>query len=1489
VEYINLDRSFIPVKEGEEPRLGWTSEQGRRYGGWLDWQSLLKHQRVVLLAEAGCGKTTEFEQQAESLREAGQTAFFARVEQLEGGLEKALGKKKATEFQAWVGGDQPGYFFLDSVDEARLTQKRFNDALRRLADDIGDDALSRAHIFISCRPSDWRGEEDRRTFEKRLPPPKPTTAPIASPPPPAWAANRNMPAWKVALLAPLDEGYKPQQTKGKEQDQEKTPSALLIVNLAPLDDRQQRTFVQTFGIRDVDGFMKCLHSKQLEPLAERPRDLRSLADYWNRRGTLDSLSRMLDDAINLRLSEINPDRRSQDTLSEEMARRGAERLAAGLVLNQRFGLRVPAEYDGQALDAGSCDAADLLPDWSPFARRNLLARGLFAPASYGNIKFYNRLPMEYLAACWLNHLLNKHGKRQAVWRQLFVELNGVATCVPNLLPTAAWLSLKDNQVRAELLKRVPLALIQHGDPAALPLKDRTELLRIAARMHKDGTIADDGIDYRDLALFADPALAPVIREVWQKEPRHRFRFILLRLIREAAITECADIARDVALDDTADQHNRSVAVEALGAYDDEQIIEAVLPVLLAKAPTLSAQVATTVAESFFPKYMSVEQLLQLIDDTEPSKGVSGNFDYIIPDLLNACPDRATRLTLVAGICDLCLTPPVVDTYHRVGKKHRKIAQRLTPIARDLIRELQGEHHPALSAIMRVIRRSGQQDTIYEPKPSVSIGTVLNASPDLKQILFWEAATEVAEEIGPGHEPTAIFQIEQSFETGPSDLEHFLNAISSKPEEWQKRLALDAAVYILKSFGDLRKHASRLLKIVADYPVLKADLTRHLFPQAPKARFRRASELVVRRAKDERRNKSRHFASWVKFHGELSVQAQRLCSPTELSGWGQGASRLWNLTEWLGHHTRELTENAVLSWTALADAFGQPVADAYRQGMNILWRSNAPTRPDEKGRDKITCMGYAAVGMEAKDNPTWATALTMADAERAASYACLSGEGCPFWFDSLLNSHPAVVGPVLVAEIEREMRSTANTGRHFLSYYARVNRQPPAIVLSTIVPCLETAEPGILQAYDHALAILNAPAAILPSTDALLASTKDRLKSCTDDQLALRHLALLFTLASDDGITSMERWINAGPAKASERATLLFGELFNPHHAYIATPPLSTLSTTALEALLRLVYQYIRPEADNSHEGAYRPDARDNAESTRNNILRALLSRAGPEANASLLRVGDTLAIGSRLRFRELAHGKAERDSTPAPWLAAAVLAFEQQGLLPARNGDELLVLLLGILEDIQQELTTSDASPRAALRDCRGEDGVQGWLAYELKQRALGRYSVTQEPITDRRDRMDILVQATHAPDQVVIEVKHGAKRWTAQQLLNALELQLGQGYLRPDTRRHGILVVTNHRPQRRWQDPKSSNYINFSVLMELLKETATSLTRAQNHSRTLHAMGLDAAPVDPGSASGRAKPIKQSATLHTQSRKSIPRNRLPPPPRRLTPHRQPD
>jgi hypothetical protein len=287
-DYVDLKRNFVPVAENAEPDLAIGRLWGRRYDGWLDWPEVLDHRRVVLLAEAQSGKTEEFKHAAAGLRERGHAAFYATIEQLAEGRFR-LSPAERILFDTWKAGPHRAWFFLDSVDEARLNRKKFDDALRHLVAEVGKE-LGRASILVSCRVSDWKGKSDRQTVLDVLPIPK-----SAPPPAPAPAGDRD-----AALLDPIFERREPKQPKRK---QEKKEPDLLVIQLVPLTDEQRRAFAQANGIRNVDAFMAAIERQGLDVLAERPGDMLELVQYWIDHGQFGTLTAMTAAAVNAKLNE----------------------------------------------------------------------------------------------------------------------------------------------------------------------------------------------------------------------------------------------------------------------------------------------------------------------------------------------------------------------------------------------------------------------------------------------------------------------------------------------------------------------------------------------------------------------------------------------------------------------------------------------------------------------------------------------------------------------------------------------------------------------------------------------------------------------------------------------------------------------------------------------------------------------------------------------------------------------------------------------------------------------------------------------------------------------------------------------------------------------------------------------------------------------------------------------------------------------------------
>ena len=170
--FIPLERTFHELLQneaaGDEAEL---TPAGRR--GELLWKDLLAAPRVILLSEAGAGKTAEIRNVCRRLRNDGLPAFFIRIEHVAQSFEDAFEEGSYGEFVAWTSGGKEGWLLLDSVDEARLRDpKDFELAVLKLARKLAP-VLQQAHIVITGRATAWRPKTDlllvKRAFSYELP------------------------------------------------------------------------------------------------------------------------------------------------------------------------------------------------------------------------------------------------------------------------------------------------------------------------------------------------------------------------------------------------------------------------------------------------------------------------------------------------------------------------------------------------------------------------------------------------------------------------------------------------------------------------------------------------------------------------------------------------------------------------------------------------------------------------------------------------------------------------------------------------------------------------------------------------------------------------------------------------------------------------------------------------------------------------------------------------------------------------------------------------------------------------------------------------------------------------------------------------------------------------------------------------------------------------------------------------------------------------
>jgi len=209
--------------------------------GWVggfDWDKLLESKRIIIVAEAGTGKTFECRTRQEGMWDKGEPAFYLDLAELAvSSLRELLPAKAKARFDAWrLAQSDIATFFLDSIEEFKLTLGSFEAALRRMSKAVAGQ-LSRVRILITTRPITY----DYQLVETHLEAPK--------------SVN---PGSNGLTFADIATGRSKRESIREKGDD---APAWRNVALMPLSDLQIREIALTQGIEDVDALMADIHRR----------------------------------------------------------------------------------------------------------------------------------------------------------------------------------------------------------------------------------------------------------------------------------------------------------------------------------------------------------------------------------------------------------------------------------------------------------------------------------------------------------------------------------------------------------------------------------------------------------------------------------------------------------------------------------------------------------------------------------------------------------------------------------------------------------------------------------------------------------------------------------------------------------------------------------------------------------------------------------------------------------------------------------------------------------------------------------------------------------------------------------------------------------------------------------------------------------------------------------------------------------------------------
>lgn len=1425
-----MNRTFKPLRTPSSKDDAFGSAWGERFDeAGVSWDELLKSQRILIVSEAGAGKTYECESKARELFACGEPAFFLSLESVaSAGVVATIFGNEHKRFTDWLASSsQAAYFFLDSIDELQLVHRSFKDALRRFAYDI-QGALGRATVVITARPVPI----DRQAFRDILPVPAPVRQ-----------EDSQDEFIRIAMDGP---------TKTKDIG----PPAIREVELLPLTGPQIMEFAASRGVKSPEVLMSAIDAKHAREFARKPQDLIELCDDWREHGALRAHFEQIKSHARARLA-ARPERREKAQLSPAKALNGAQRLALAVILSRRLTIRYSAGSDGDSPGAAPIDPRELLADWAPNEVLTLLERSIFVEGGYGRVRFHHRSVMEFLAARQIHDLIEAGLLAQSAACRMLFGLTGSNETIlrPSMRPVAAWLALLRPDMFDRVVKIESDALLTQGDPESLTdLQRERALLGFVARYGK-GQWRGLEVPNLQVARLAQLGLAGTVQSAWAAGVEApEVRELLLRLVNTGHMQGCADLVAYVAADASCSDRERFEALLALAALGDSRLAPMV-DAIVTLAPGWSERLARWVGTTLYPDHVTEAQLVQLLARVRSEKRDRGGYadsvarliqmadlgqarlEALLPDVLRLAREGLSaveekfqeadgRLEMSRILRALCLRLLELGSVSKALIAASVLASRSADASSGL-----GKGKTELSALLDSLH-NGWRPQVFEADLACvdSLGGDRSAKYRLVRIVYEGALKYTLERDGPWAQ-VALADVQMS------------------PERRAILLHLAAHLYAIE--GGLKDGEGPLRGAVADSTALTDELSSIIASSEPSAQFLKMQEEQRKRQARQDRKRADEKEVWARIRRELAEQ------PVLALGPGRRNNTIWNLglvLRKLGHNGDEGRWDRAF----LTSQFGGDITDRLRRALMAYWRSLRPTVRRERavGEEStylvVWSIGLMGIYAEAED-PLWATRLQRSEAELAARYALLELNGLPSWLSSLAKAHPSEVETVIGTELLDELiASGGESGWHSMVLQSLRNstQEVAQLLLPRLDSWLASSGSALMQLPHSPLneqklsqvvrvLLTHAGPEITRPMEELAAA---QVRAARTGPYLLFWLPVLFSLAPLSGAESMLPILAALPVEPNGEAVGIIGSLFSERAGFGSADGASKLAPAQLLRLTLEFHRHVRSEDDLVHETVYSPAARDAAENGRRYIFDTLMKASGPEAlSAKLALAADPLFEPLRDRIATLAQERlaAEIDSSAWTPTEVAILLFRNE--LSPKTTSDMAQLLVDRLDDLQ-ELLLKDTGPRAGWASIDDENTLRPLIARELEVASREAYTVDQEAVTADGKETDIRLRAVSGY-QATIELKVGEKGRSARELCDTIDDQLVKKYMAHRDARTGCLLVSVADPGRYWVHPGTGERIDRFGLQALLQAKADAAQLQLGGEARIIARVLDLVP----------------------------------------------
>jgi hypothetical protein len=1405
---LDLQRTFLKSRFKEGSQVEDADEDFSTYlsSGHSGWADLLARRLVVVLGEAGSGKTWEFQDQAKRLRHAGNSAFFFPLNKITSSetFRQALGDEVEC-FLRWRRSSEHAYLFLDAVDESRLAGAGvFERALQVIMSELGAHA-ARVSILLSSRISDWMLASVRAAVDGSV---------------------------LSRLTAAAQQRRRVRQSDGNLREEATEPLAVEVFTLAPLAPAQAQRLAAAHGAVPANDFWQCVQEGDYGLMVRHPRDVEWLARRWAHRRELGSYIELMEDSVSQRLKEHNDGYIAAGAvLSQEMLRSGAERLAAASVFCGRPFISLPGEPNSDS----DVDPATVLTDWDAQEQRRLLGVSLFDEATYGRVKFQHRSAREYLAAQWVHRLIGQ-GLPLTDAMTLF---GGRPYMEPVLLnatrATLCWLAALNVAIREEVIRTFPEMLMFEGDPTAWTEAEVVDAFQRYIVRLEAGFRPDWWNGLGELRRVARCIPSRILSQLLRSYAKSQLALPkVLAMVHHGRKAECADDVFSIYRNSGPTSRLSLYALHVLPELARPKHRAAIKSDLLRNHIKGNEYVAAAIEAVGFENFKLRELAVLFSRAGEDMDYGGGPMARAITEWSASCSLDGAMLLIGALLKALPATKGRRVLASEVEGTDRWKLHALPVCARRAVNQLDGRGSRAPSLLFEVALYIEQiHNTAHASNEQFAkLRAEIETKPDYRRDLILAISRNGRLDELPGRiflgSSCQIFLSE-------NDLQFLAESANSAPDAATRLIWFRLAEWL--SYRTSPKKQAQLFKQLLSIKGEEKEQRRLYILEQQELARKTVLQQQQWREKDAQRAE--------KVQGQLKKNRQTLkkCISQLESGQHFGAIQfLVGVAEDRRGRARYTQVNPEL----VRPDFGRQIAKAFERGLALFWRNHDAPDVLKFENNEVPWVGMLGLASlnHAVASGLEVSSLSHADVTNAIRYCVWELDEPPRWFQTLASSRPDLVVSALRPWALHELGMTEAQGAS-----ARVMELVLRSPSESRVPILQLAVDMGMQGRIPRPGICRQVFSAAVESEVL---TAEAAGHWTRSVLAKPHgvVSVEEKLAWLNGWFELDlaaawEWVNSHRTSMRDSraaVALCVGRSISTRArrqdgSTAAHTPISTL-----ENLYVFLSPYIAMELDATSR---RDEHWHPVEQGRNWIPGALAATPGAAAHDALLRLKASAADQHEKHWLQtfvLAHAvtEAQRLVSRVP---DDLMNVGSAFCADPRTANDLCHQVMARLVQIRTGIESGPFSDRVLFGPRIPEKHLQLWLAARLhdtpSRRFSPRFAVHREPEVDASKRTDIEVSSRG--HKVCIEIKPVDKRrYGAADLRDTLRRQLVKQYLKGGSNsRHGVLVLL-WLEDKQWNIPHVARRASFTQLVDHLSDYAHTLCAVHPEIESLLVFGID-------------------------------------------------